>query len=90
MGGCFDDGEYWIEGKPGVWTGISVPLYERCFLHGALRDDWRAVLLQSWYGWMIRVLEEGYRLSKMDELNGKVFVLRSTVDKVLGHSRIEI
>ena len=42
------------------------------------------------YGWMIRVLEEGYRLSKMDELNGKVYALRSTVDKVLGDSRIEI
>ena len=42
------------------------------------------------YGWMIRVLEEGYRLSKMDELNGKVFILRSTVDEVLRDSRIEI
>ena len=70
--------------------GFQCHCTRACFLHGALRDDWRAVLLQSWYGWMIRVLEEGYRLSKMDELNGKVFVLRSTVDKVLGHSRIEI
>ena len=39
-------------------------------------DDWRAVLLESGRGWMIRlVLEEGYRLSKIDELNGKVFII---------------
>ena len=77
------------ENRESGW-GFQCHCASACFLHGALRDEWRAVLLESGCGWMIKVLEEGYRLSKMDELNGKVFILRSTVDEVLRDSRIEI
>ena len=67
--GRFDDGGYWIEEKPGAWTDhLSAICARACFLDGAPRDDWRAVLLESGRGWMIRlVLVEGYRLRKMDE-----------------------